>query len=193
MSDEVYTKKFPSGDWPGATASTSSGPDAQRARGKVSTPPIRSALRQAGSVRHHLRRDVRHLQLSVLPGRQGSSVSIRLGAHHQCSVYFSARVHAADSGLPSRMPEQVPFQNGFIMSLTALRGLHSMLQNIYGVKYFLTSRVNQDMVTNFFSQVRGLGAGRTHPTAVEAKTRVLMLDHMLMEPQSRWKKKNQHT
>ena len=48
----------------------------------------------------------------------------------------------------------LPFQKGFIMSSNALRGLYSTVTRPeIGMKYVLTSRLNQDCVENFFSQV----------------------------------------
>ncbi|KAF0298488.1 Transposable element P transposase [Amphibalanus amphitrite] len=69
----------------------------------------------------------------------------------------------------------LPFQKGFVMSSTALRGLYSAVQRHHGLSYLLTSRLNQDCVENFFSQLRGMGAANTNPTAVEAKNRLRLL------------------
>ncbi|KAF0297725.1 Transposable element P transposase [Amphibalanus amphitrite] len=48
----------------------------------------------------------------------------------------------------------LPFQQGFIMTSCALRGLYSTVTRPeFAMKYVLTSRLNQDCVENFFSQV----------------------------------------
>lgn len=51
---------------------------------------------------------------------------------------------------------RLPFQDGFVMSSNALRGLHSALCQRRGaeLRYILTSRLTQDFVENFFSQVK---------------------------------------
>ena len=50
----------------------------------------------------------------------------------------------------------LPFQKGYIMSSAALRGLHSYLCRPQDspLHYILTSRLTQDFVENFFSQVK---------------------------------------
>ena len=48
----------------------------------------------------------------------------------------------------------LPFQKGFLMASSALRGLFSdVYRPEIGMKYALTSRMNQDCLENFFSQV----------------------------------------
>ena len=47
----------------------------------------------------------------------------------------------------------LPFQKGFVMSSTALRGLFSAVKREHGLSYLLTSRLNQDCIENLFSQV----------------------------------------
>ena len=62
----------------------------------------------------------------------------------------------------------LPFQKGFVMSSTALRGLYSAVQRHHGLSYLLTSRLNQDCVENFFSQVSIL-TSVTHFDAAQIK------------------------
>ena len=69
----------------------------------------------------------------------------------------------------------LPFQKGFMMSIAALKGLYSQLQNHYGVKNILTARLNQDCLENLFSQIRGLGRRYDHPTPTSVKHRFRLL------------------
>jgi hypothetical protein len=68
----------------------------------------------------------------------------------------------------------LPFQEGFLMSCASLRGMFSCAAE-YGMAYCLTSRLNQDYIENFFSQIRGLGRYYDHPQAVEFKRRFRLL------------------
>ena len=73
-----------------------------------------------------------------------------LDAQYSCLMDFGKLMR--DTRFVGRR-KALPFQDGFVMSCTALRGLYSMLGRKYGLKYMLTSRLNQDCVENFFSQV----------------------------------------
>ena len=72
---------------------------------------------------------------------------------HDTLMAFTALMKDARCGTRK---SRLPFQDGFIMSSTALRGLHSALCLRPGaeLKYILTSRLTQDYVENFFSQVK---------------------------------------
>jgi hypothetical protein len=63
-----------------------------------------------------------------------------------------------------------PFQKGWIM--TSLRELYADLSSEYGIQFLLTSRLNQDHLENFFSQIRGVGGFNMNPTALELKHRI---------------------
>ena len=93
---------------------------------------------------------------------------------------MDSKVHRSGFGMPHALDQQysclmgftrlmresrvvgrrclLPFQQGFIMTSCALRGLYSAVTRPeVGMKYVLTSRLNQDCVENFFSQVHFLG------------------------------------
>jgi len=42
----------------------------------------------------------------------------------------------------------------------------------FEIKYILTRRLNQDVIENFFSYLRSMGAGHDHPTPVEIRNRL---------------------
>jgi len=69
----------------------------------------------------------------------------------------------------------LPFQKGFLMSITAVKGLFASLQALYNAQYILTARLNQDCLENFFSQLRGIGHHYDHPTPAEVKHRFRLL------------------
>ncbi|KFM75205.1 Transposable element P transposase, partial [Stegodyphus mimosarum] len=72
----------------------------------------------------------------------------------------------------------LPFQKGFMMSIRSLLGLFSDMKQ-FGVKYLLTSKLNQDCLENLFSRIRGLGHFYDHPLPVDVKyrMRLLLLTH----------------
>lgn len=66
----------------------------------------------------------------------------------------------------------LPFQKGILLCNRSLRQMFTYIQEKYSsdtfeVKYFLTSRLNQDILQNFFSYLRSMGGGYDHPTPVE--------------------------
>ena len=62
-----------------------------------------------------------------------------------------------------------PFQNGILMSINALKGLFTDLEDDFHITHIYTTRLNQDVVENSFSILRGIGGTNTNPTAIEIK------------------------
>ena len=60
-----------------------------------------------------------------------------------------------------------PFQAGILVSIKSTLALYDELKK-EGVKYYLTTRVNQDCLESSFSSVRAMNGGNTHPSPVEA-------------------------
>ena len=71
--------------------------------------------------------------------------------------------------------QHLPFQKGFLLTIRSLRSLYVELKSVYNVRYILTSRLNQDLLENLFSQVRGAGAFYDHPSPVSVKHRLKTL------------------
>ncbi|CAG7722591.1 unnamed protein product [Allacma fusca] len=69
----------------------------------------------------------------------------------------------------------LPCQEGFLMSINALRGLKIFLLEKYDVKYILSSRLNQDCLENLFSRIRSAGGSNPHPTPPEFRFRLRLL------------------
>jgi len=69
----------------------------------------------------------------------------------------------------------MPFHKGYLMTLNAVQGLYKDMNDNYGLRYILTSRLNQDCLENFFAQLRGLGHHYDHPTPMEFKYRFRLL------------------
>ena len=68
-----------------------------------------------------------------------------------------------------------PFQHGIIQYCHALMGLFQYVKDRHNVQWIMTSRVNQDHLENFFSQIRGLGATFDHPGPAELLNRIRLL------------------
>lgn len=66
----------------------------------------------------------------------------------------------------------IPFQKGIVLSNNSLIELFQYLQNQYDLDYILTYKLNQDILENFFSYIRGMGATNDHPTAMDIKYRL---------------------
>ncbi|KAH8346927.1 hypothetical protein KR059_002985, partial [Drosophila kikkawai] len=67
---------------------------------------------------------------------------------------------------------KLPFQKGILVSNVSLDGLHSYLAEKYGLEYILTSRLNQDILENFFGAMRSKGGLYDHPTPLQFKYRL---------------------
>ncbi|GBL59146.1 hypothetical protein AVEN_255902-1 [Araneus ventricosus] len=67
-----------------------------------------------------------------------------------------------------------PFQKGFLMTIASLYGLYEDLKPL-NVKFILTSKLNQDCLENFFSQIRGIAHFYDHPLPSEVKHRIRLI------------------
>jgi len=66
----------------------------------------------------------------------------------------------------------MPFQKGILMSNNSLRNLFADMKEMYNIKYIITRRLNQDVLENCFSFLRGMGAANTHPTPLNFRYRL---------------------
>ena len=60
----------------------------------------------------------------------------------------------------------LPFQKGIIITNKSLEGLYHYLVTTYNLEYIMTRRLNQDVLENFFSNMRSMGAVNTNPDAI---------------------------
>ena len=67
------------------------------------------------------------------------------------------------------------FSTGITVSILSLQQLYHYLRSRYGVDYILTHRLNQDVLENLFSQVRGLGRMHDNPNSMEFRYRLRTL------------------
>ena len=67
-----------------------------------------------------------------------------------------------------------PFQSGILTSIKSIIGLYYELKN-EEVNYILTTRVNQDVLESFFSCLRDMGGGNSHPSPVDTISRIRKL------------------
>ena len=71
-------------------------------------------------------------------------------------------------------PRKLPFQRGFLRNIQSVIGVLEDVRK-FGLKYVLTSHLNQDLVENLFSQIRAMCGAENNPTAVGAQMRLRML------------------
>lgn len=64
------------------------------------------------------------------------------------------------------------FQKGILMSNKALIMLYDYMREMYGMKYILTCRLNQDIVENLFGTMRSKGGLDDRPTPKQFKYRL---------------------
>nr|AAK08181.1 putative transposase [Drosophila helvetica] len=67
---------------------------------------------------------------------------------------------------------KLPFQKGILVNNASLDGLYIYLKDKYKMEYLLTSRLNQDIVDNFFGAMRSRGGQFDHPTPLQFKYRL---------------------
>ncbi len=70
----------------------------------------------------------------------------------------------------------LPFQKGFLISISAMRGLHEAVSS-EGVNFIMTTHVNQDNLENVFSRIHFITGNYSHPSPMESLRclRILML------------------
>ena len=83
-------------------------------------------------------------------------------------------VKSMSFGKENAKQKKKPFQTGIIVSINAMLDLYAELKS-EGVSYLLTSRLNQDGLEIFFSQLRAIGGNSTHPSTVETISRIRTL------------------
>lgn len=66
----------------------------------------------------------------------------------------------------------IPFQKGILLSNKSMVNLFHYLREKFGVEYVLTYRLNQDILENFFSYIRGMGGTNDHPTPLDFQHRL---------------------
>ncbi len=60
----------------------------------------------------------------------------------------------------------MPWQRGCLITISSLSSLYEDVVNDFKMKFYLTSRVNQDVLESTFSVFRRLGGTYTNPTAL---------------------------
>ncbi|VEN43569.1 unnamed protein product [Callosobruchus maculatus] len=66
----------------------------------------------------------------------------------------------------------IQFQKGILLTNKSMAELYTYVHLTYGVEYILTSRLNQDVLENFFSYIRGIGGANDHPSPLEFRYRL---------------------
>lgn len=63
--------------------------------------------------------------------------------------------------------EIIPFQKGILLTNLSLNQMFDYLKTKFPIEYILTSRLNQDVLENFFSYIRGMGGANDHPSPMD--------------------------
>ncbi|XP_071637320.1 uncharacterized protein [Temnothorax longispinosus] len=73
-----------------------------------------------------------------------------------------------------RRTKMMPFQEGIIISNASLRALHDYLKIKFpqDFQYIITRRLQQDILENFFSYIRGMGATNDSPSGYDFRYRL---------------------
>ncbi|KAK9754753.1 hypothetical protein QE152_g962 [Popillia japonica] len=66
----------------------------------------------------------------------------------------------------------ISFQKGVVLSNRSLKELYKHCNKEYGVEYLLTRRLNQDVLENLFSYIRGMGGSDDHPHPLDFRHRL---------------------
>ena len=70
----------------------------------------------------------------------------------------------------------LPFQKGIVLTNISLQQLYNYLVEKYTehfeISFIMTRRLNQDVLENFFSYIRAMGAGHDKPSALQFKYRL---------------------
>jgi len=86
------------------------------------------------------------------------------GTHLNTQQKILESMHKAVGGMRIVGKETLlPFQKGFMMTITAVKGLFASVQALHNAQYLLTARLNQDCLENFFSYLRGIEHHYDHP------------------------------
>lgn len=67
---------------------------------------------------------------------------------------------------------KLPFQTGILVTNKSLLDLYTYLSQTHKFQYVLTSKLNQDVLENFFSFIRSMGRTNDHPDASQFITRM---------------------
>lgn len=66
----------------------------------------------------------------------------------------------------------IQFQKGILLNNKSILEMFSYLKEKYKIEYILTTRLNQDVLENFFAYIRGMGGPNDHPSPLDFKYRL---------------------
>jgi hypothetical protein len=70
---------------------------------------------------------------------------------------------------------RIQFQNGILISINSIKGLYKDMKEKYNLSFILTHRLNQDLLENYFSQIRLKGGANDHPTPLNCLQRMRLI------------------
>jgi len=112
---------------------------------------------------------------SRVPCNEMFPTASAFGMNNPAQENITRAFYTCEKMIVGKKTALLPFQKGFLMTIRSLLGCNSDLQKLYGMKYILTSRLNQDCLENLSSQTRALGRAYDHPLTVEFKNRLRLL------------------
>lgn len=80
-----------------------------------------------------------------------------------------------DTMVPIGKKSQQVFQKGILISILSIKMLFHEMNERYGMTHIITTRINQDALENFFSEVRRVGGMNTHPSPLNSIYRIRLL------------------
>ena len=96
------------------------------------------------------------------------------------NIHLAEQEHALDklnklfaSPVVCGRKKLLPFENGILISIQSTKALNTYLKETYNsFDYLLTSCLNQDILENKFSNIRGIGWDNKHPGPVDVRFRI---------------------
>lgn len=117
------------------------------------------------------------LNSRVMYGNHPGAHAFGVALEDQCKVLREMENFITEMKVPGHRV-MLPFQKGISLNYHSLPGLYEYLNKIYSrdggnsIKYILTYRLNQDVLENCFSYLRGMGGNNDHPNAMDIQSRL---------------------
>ncbi len=95
-------------------------------------------------------------------------------------IHLEVQEHVLDkmeklfkSPVTCRRMTRLPFENGILLSSKSTKSLFAYHKDMYSsFSFLLTSHLNQDLLGNKFSRIRGIGGDNKHPGCVDVINRI---------------------
>lgn len=111
-------------------------------------------------------------EFSSSPHRAGFGINLEI----QTSALHDMKKEVSEmrfSNNPSKLTK-LPFQKGILISIESMLELYKELSR-QGLRFILTSKLNQDCLENVFSKMRSLGTSHPGPADILTKMKLLLI------------------